>query len=42
LETNKKVGTLIPSDADGNAIRAGLLPALQAANGWEVVDPGPL
>jgi branched-chain amino acid transport system substrate-binding protein len=40
LETNKKVGTLVPSDADGNAIRAGLLPALTAA-GWEVVDPGP-
>lgn len=40
LDTNKKVGTLIPSDADGNAIRAGLLPQLQAA-GWEIVDPGP-
>ncbi len=40
LETNRRVGTLIPSDADGNAIRAGLLPALQQA-GWEVVDPGP-
>jgi branched-chain amino acid transport system substrate-binding protein len=40
LETNRKVGTLVPSDADGNAIRAGLLPMLSAA-GWEVVDPGP-
>jgi branched-chain amino acid transport system substrate-binding protein len=40
LNTNRKVGTLIPSDADGNAIRAGLLPALAEA-GWEVVDPGP-
>jgi branched-chain amino acid transport system substrate-binding protein len=40
LETNKKVGTLIPSDADGNAIRAGLLPKL-IEKGWEVVDPGP-
>ena len=40
LETNKKVGVLVPNDADGNAIRAGLLPALQAA-GWEIVDPGP-
>lgn len=40
LETNKKVGTLIPSDADGNAIRAGLLPKL-VEQGWEVVDPGP-
>ena len=40
LETNKKVGTLIPSDADGNAIRAGLLPAM-IEQGWEIVDPGP-
>ena len=40
LGTNKKVGTLVPSDADGNAIRAGLLPKLAEA-GWEVVDPGP-
>ncbi len=40
LETNKKVGTLIPSDADGNAIRAGLLPAM-IEKGWEIVDPGP-
>ncbi|MFN4154338.1 MAG: ABC transporter substrate-binding protein [Paracoccaceae bacterium] len=40
LDTNRKVGALIPSDADGNAIRAGLLPALAEA-GWEVVDPGP-
>jgi branched-chain amino acid transport system substrate-binding protein len=40
VPNNKKVGALIPSDADGNAIRAGLMPALQAA-GWEIVDPGP-
>ena len=40
LDTNKKVGTLIPSDADGNAIRAGLEPAM-IEKGWEVVDPGP-
>jgi branched-chain amino acid transport system substrate-binding protein len=40
LDTNRKVGALIPSDADGNAIRAGVLPALQAA-GWDVIDPGP-
>lgn len=40
LETNRKVGTLIPSDADGNAIRANLVPALEQA-GWEIVDPGP-
>lgn len=40
LDTNKKVGTLVPSDADGNAIRAGLLPAMAQA-GWEIVDAGP-
>lgn len=40
LETNRRVGVLVPSDADGNAIRANLLPALSAA-GWEVIDPGP-
>lgn len=40
LETNRKVGTLIPSDADGNALRAGLLPKLIEA-GWDVFDPGP-
>ena len=40
LETNRKVGTLVPSDADGNAIRANLLPQMAAA-GWEIVDPGP-
>ena len=40
LDTNRRVGTLIPSDADGNAIRAGLLPQMEAA-GWEIIDPGP-
>ncbi|WP_420566930.1 ABC transporter substrate-binding protein [Thalassovita sp.] len=40
IETNKKVGVLLPSDADGNAIRAGLVPALADA-GWDIVDPGP-
>ena len=40
VATNRRVGVLIPSDADGNAIRAALLPGLQAA-GWEIVDPGP-
>lgn len=40
LDTNRRVGTLIPSDADGNAIRAGLLPQMAEA-GWEIVDPGP-
>ncbi|WP_071795212.1 ABC transporter substrate-binding protein [Natronohydrobacter thiooxidans] len=40
LDTNRRVGTLIPSDADGNAIRAGLLPRMAEA-GWEIIDPGP-
>jgi branched-chain amino acid transport system substrate-binding protein len=40
IETNRKVGALVPNDADGNAIRGGLLPAL-AGLGWEIVDPGP-
>lgn len=40
VPTNKKVGMLLPADADGNAIRAMLLPALQKA-GFQVVDAGP-
>lgn len=40
LTTNKKVGVLYPNDADGNAIRANLAPALQKA-GFTIVDPGP-
>ena len=40
LETNKKVGALYPNDADGNAIRANLAPALAKA-GFTIVDPGP-
>jgi branched-chain amino acid transport system substrate-binding protein len=40
IDTNRKVGMLLPNDADGNAIRAGLIPALQAA-GFEVFDAGP-
>lgn len=40
IETNRKVGMLLPNDADGNAIRAGLIPALQA-KGFEVFDAGP-
>jgi branched-chain amino acid transport system substrate-binding protein len=40
IETNRKVGMLLPSDADGNAIRSNLIPALQAL-GWEVFDAGP-
>jgi branched-chain amino acid transport system substrate-binding protein len=40
LETNKKVGVLYPNDADGNAIRENLAPALAKA-GFTIVDPGP-
>jgi branched-chain amino acid transport system substrate-binding protein len=40
LETNKKVGVLYPNDADGNAIRETLAPALAKA-GFTIVDPGP-
>lgn len=40
IETNKKVGVLLPSDADGNAIRGLLLPELEKA-GFTIVDPGP-
>ena len=40
VPTNKKVGMLLPADADGNAIRAMLVPALQQA-GFQVVDAGP-
>jgi len=39
LETNKKVGVLYPNDADGNAVRAALVPQLEAA-GYTIVDPG--
>jgi branched-chain amino acid transport system substrate-binding protein len=39
VKTNKKVGALLPNDADGNAIRAHLMPALAKA-GFTVVDPG--
>lgn len=39
VETNKKVGVMYPNDADGNAIRAVLIPKLTEA-GYEVVDPG--
>ncbi len=39
VKTNKKVGALLPNDADGNAIRANLMPALQKA-GFTIVDPG--
>jgi branched-chain amino acid transport system substrate-binding protein len=40
LPTNKKVAVLYPNDADGNAIRAHLAPAL-AKQGYSIVDPGP-
>ena len=39
VKTNKKVGVMWPNDADGNAIRASLGPALQKA-GYTIVDPG--
>lgn len=39
VKTNKKVGALLPNDADGNAIRAHLMPALTKA-GFTVIDPG--
>ena len=40
VATNKKVGMLLPADADGNAIRRMLIPALQQ-NGFTVFDAGP-
>ncbi len=39
VHTNKKVGVMWPNDADGNAIRAHLGPALKSA-GYTIVDPG--
>ena len=39
VKTNNKVGVMWPNDADGNAIRAALKPALEAA-GYTIVDPG--
>ena len=40
IPTNKKVGVLYPNDADGNAIREHLAPALGKA-GFTIIDPGP-
>lgn len=40
VATNKKVGMLIPNDADGAAIRTNLIPALEKL-GFTVVDGGP-
>ncbi len=39
LPTNKRVGVLFPNDADGNALRAHLVPELRKA-GFTIVDPG--
>ncbi len=39
IPTNKKVGVLYPNDADGNAIRDHLAPAL-AKSGFTIIDPG--
>ena len=39
IPTNKKVGVLYPNDADGNALRAHLIPELRKA-GFTIVDPG--
>lgn len=40
LDTNRKVGVLLPNDADGNAIRGVMIPALEK-KGFKVVDAGP-
>lgn len=40
VPTNKRVGMLLPADADGNAIRGLLIPSLQKA-GFTVIDAGP-
>ncbi len=40
LPTNKVVGALYPNDADGNAIRMGLIPLLEKG-GFKVIDAGP-
>lgn len=39
VKTNGKVGVLYPNDADGNAIRANLMPVLVKA-GFTMIDPG--
>ena len=39
VPTNKKIGAMWPNDADGNAIRASIGPALVKA-GYTIVDPG--
>lgn len=40
VPTNKRVGVLYPNDADGNAVRAHLVPLLEKG-GYTFVDPGP-
>ncbi len=40
VPTNRRVGMLLPGDADGNAIRAMLIPSLQKA-GFTIIDAGP-
>ena len=40
VPNNKRVAALLPNDADGNAIRAAMLPQLQKA-GYTIVDGGP-
>ena len=40
VETNRKVGVLLPSDADGNAIRGLLMPELEKG-GFTIIDAGP-
>jgi branched-chain amino acid transport system substrate-binding protein len=39
VPTNKKVGVMYPNDADGNALRAHIIPMLEKA-GYTVFDPG--
>jgi branched-chain amino acid transport system substrate-binding protein len=39
VKTNKRVGVMYPNDADGNAVRASLIPLLEKA-GYKVFDPG--
>jgi branched-chain amino acid transport system substrate-binding protein len=40
IPNNKRVGALLPNDADGNAVRAALSPDLVKA-GYTVIDAGP-
>lgn len=40
VPNNKRVAALLPNDADGNAIRAAMLPQLQKA-GYTLIDGGP-